>query len=93
MGLKKGQTNNLKGRPKGIPNKNTSVLPSFLDYLVDKGFDRFEEELNKLKGAEYVKAFLTIAKIMKHSRTDLRANEKLIEIFNKKINENGSIKQ
>jgi len=89
MGLHKGQCNNRKGRPKGAINKDKALVSAFLDHLVESGFSRFTEELNKLDGKDYIKVFLSIAKIMAHDKSHVQANEKLIELFNQKIKENG----
>jgi len=89
MGLHKGQCNNRNGRPKNSINKNKALVSSFLDHLVECGFSRFTEELNKLNGKDYIKVFLSIAKIMAHDKSHVKANEKLIELFNQKIKENG----
>jgi hypothetical protein len=90
MGLPKGRTNNLKGRPHGSVNKNKALVSSFLDHLIDKGFDRFEDEINKLNGKEYIKVFLSISKIMSHDKSHIKANEKLIDFLNSKIKQNGT---
>lgn len=92
MGLKKGQCNNLKGRPKNSVNKNKALVTAFLNYVIDNGFDKFNKEINKLSGKEYIRVFLSIAKIMSHDRSNLVANEKLIELFNNKIKQNGNNK-
>lgn len=89
MGQPKGKTGNPNGRPKGTPNKNKALVTAFLDHCVDCGFARFTEEINKLDGKEYIKVFLSIAKIMAHDKSDIKANEKLIELFNQKIKNHG----
>jgi|APGre2960657404_1045060.scaffolds.fasta_scaffold167091_1 hypothetical protein len=90
MGLPKGRSNNLNGRPIGSVNKDKALVTSFLDYLVDSGFEKFEIEMNKLKGKDYIKIFLSIAKIMSHDRSHVQANEKLIQFFNQKIKQDGT---
>jgi len=45
MGLKKGQTNNPGGRPKGAPNKVSSELKGWVSDLVDKNKKQFEKDL------------------------------------------------
>jgi hypothetical protein len=77
------------GRTKGTPNKTTALVKTVCDYIVDSGFEKFKNELNKLSGEKYVDAFLKIAKIVTDDTTKLAANEKLIELYNQKINQNG----
>ncbi len=62
MGLKKGQTNNRNGRPKGVPNKRTAIIKALCDYIADNNIAKFEQELNSLKGKDYVNAFFKISK-------------------------------
>ena len=65
------------------------LSPVFIDIEIDKNFIKFNDELNKLNGKDFISVFLKLAKIMKHKNTGLKANEKLIELFNQKIIANG----
>ena len=48
MGLKKGMTNNRKGRPAGKPNRISSDLKSWVSALLDDNRQVFENDLKKL---------------------------------------------
>lgn len=50
------------GRKKGIPNKKkkSDQWDYFSNYCIKGGLIRFRKELNKLKGKQYVDAFLTL---------------------------------
>ncbi len=49
MGLKKGQTNNLKGRPKGKPNKITADLREWINDLLQDNRAQFVRDLKKVE--------------------------------------------
>ena len=49
MGLKKGQTNNKSGRPKGIPNRATQDLRDWIDVLLNDSRDLMISDLGKLE--------------------------------------------
>lgn len=51
-GLKKGQTNNPNGRPKGTPNKVTSDLRDCVKVFVDKNMKNMQVEFDKLEGKD-----------------------------------------
>jgi len=89
MPFKKGISGNPKGRPKGAINKNKALIENFIDIQIDKNFVKFNDELNKLEGREFIKVFMRLAKIMSHDKSHLKANEKLLELFNQKIKQNG----
>ena len=55
MGLQKGQTNNLNGRPKGSTNKRTQQWEKFAEWFMTDGMDRLQEEMGKLDGKEFVR--------------------------------------
>ncbi len=64
MGLKKGTTNNPKGRPKGTPNKTTSELKEWVNNLLDKNKIQFEKDL---KAVEPEKRLAIIEKLLQYS--------------------------
>lgn len=50
----------LGGRQKGVTNKTTSKIRDFLLYVTDNNRERFEQELLKLEGKDYVQSFLQL---------------------------------
>lgn len=90
MPFKKGISGNINGRPKGSVNKNKALIESFIDNQIDKNFAKFNDELNKLNGKEFIEVFIKLAKIMTRENTHVKANEKLLELFNEKIKQNGT---
>jgi hypothetical protein len=52
MGLKKGQTNNVAGRPKGKANKVTTEMRTWLSGLIDKNRRQFESDLKRLEAKD-----------------------------------------
>ncbi|MDH6342927.1 hypothetical protein M2480_002047 [Parabacteroides sp. PFB2-12] len=46
--MKKGQTNNPNGRPKGVPNKITGELKSWIQQVIDGNRVQFEKDLKEL---------------------------------------------
>lgn len=89
MPFEKGKSGNINGRPRGSVNKNKALIENFIDIQIDKNFSKFNDELNKLNGKAFIEVFIKLAKIMTHENTRVKANEKLIELFNQKIKENG----
>ncbi len=52
MGLRKGQTNNPAGRPKGIPNRLTKELRCTLKAVIDQELENLPEILDSLEGKD-----------------------------------------
>lgn len=48
------------GRSKGTPNKETTTIRHYISAITEGGRDKFEEELNKLEGKEYVNSFIQL---------------------------------
>jgi len=48
MGLKKGMTNNPKGRPKGAANKVSTSMRERINTFLDENFDLVQEDFKKL---------------------------------------------
>lgn len=49
MGLKKGQCNNRKGRPKGKQNKVTTSTKSWIQSIIDSSREQLEADMLKLE--------------------------------------------
>ncbi len=65
MGLRKGQTNNPKGRPKGSTNNISSELKEKLTGMLANNFESFEEDIKAIEKPEvranlYVKALALV---------------------------------
>ena len=62
------------GRKKGASNKNTALLDAFAKTVCEEGSDKFMRELKKLKGKQYVDAYLMLFEYVKPklSRTEAK---------------------
>ena len=49
MGLKKGQCNNLKGRPKGKANKVTTSTKDWIQNIINSSREQLEADMLKLE--------------------------------------------
>jgi hypothetical protein len=54
-----------KGKPPGTKNKKTTQWETFSEYCIKGGLAKFKSELNKLKGKEFVNAYLTLLEFHK----------------------------
>ena len=52
MGLRKGQTNNPGGRPKGTPNKVTIALRSRINDFLTDNWENLQNDFDKLEPKE-----------------------------------------
>ena len=57
MGLKKGQTNNLKGRPVGALGKIAPELRKNIAEFLENNFDEVVKEWKQLEGKEKIQAY------------------------------------
>jgi len=57
MGLKKGQTNNPRGRPKGKPNKATTDMRTWINELLNDNRDLFIKDLGSIEPYQRVAVF------------------------------------
>jgi uncharacterized protein (UPF0305 family) len=64
MGLKKGQTGNPNGRPKGVQNKVTREVKGWLSGLIDKNRKQIEKDLKALEPKDRL---LIIEKFMQYT--------------------------
>ena len=75
--FKKG--NNLgKGRPKGAENKEKKKLREMMTLVISNNFEKFNEEMGKLKGKQFIDAYLSMAEycLPKLNRTDMRVDDR-----------------
>ncbi len=52
MGLHKGNTNNLKGRPKGKPNKSTEELRGIVQAFIETNLETLQTNFDLLEPKE-----------------------------------------
>lgn len=88
MGLKKGQTNNPNGRPKGSKNKSTQQIRGMVTELFNEQFEQVQKDLEQLDAKSRLK-FLTdlmpyvlprLQTITQHNVTDIDSlSEKQLE--------------
>ena len=60
MGLKKGQSNNRKGRPKGSENKVNKPIREFITSFVDNNFDKIQEVYDSLEPKMKMKVLIDL---------------------------------
>ena len=58
--FKKGVSGNPTGRAEGTINRKTAIVRDFTDHMIAGGSEKFQRELNKLKGRDYVTEYLTL---------------------------------
>jgi len=80
MAYKKGESGNLKGKPKGIKNKTTEAARNLLLKLLDGQIQYVENEFDLLResnGKEYLKILATYLPyiIPKQTETQITVNE------------------
>jgi hypothetical protein len=65
------------GKVKGTKNKKTLILDSFAKNIIEGGMEKFNRELNKLRGATYIKAYMTLFEYVKPklARTELTGKD------------------
>lgn len=62
MGLKKGNTNNPNGRPKGMPNKITRELREWISKFIDENRAQVQKDWMKLEPKDRIQAFQSLLK-------------------------------
>ena len=73
MGAPKGNKFST-GRKKGGKNEKTQQWETFSEYCLNGGLKRFEQELNRLEGKDFVSAFTTLLEFHKPklARTEMK---------------------
>jgi len=64
MGLPKGRTNNITGRPKGTPNKITNELRQQFTLLLAENFDKLQSDIDALEPKDRIKVLLELSKFV-----------------------------
>ena len=68
MAFKKGQSGNLKGKPKGIKSEKTLILETFCEDIIEGGIGRFNEAMETLaekNPTKYIDAYLALLEYVK----------------------------
>jgi hypothetical protein len=76
------------GRTKGTPNKDNlgkKLFKVLCEYLIEENMQKFREELDTLKGKEFVNAFIQLYKIKPTELDRLDANDQMLLIFKEKL--------
>jgi hypothetical protein len=63
MGLRKGQTNNPAGRPRGKPNKTTDELRALVQQFIEDNIETLQTDFDKLDPAQRI---TFIDRLLKH---------------------------
>lgn len=84
---KKGVSGNPKGKPKGSRDAKTIQWESFSRYMMGEGLKKFEREMNKLEGKDYVMVVKDMMEYFKPklARTELtgKDGDALIKIYDR----------
>ena len=72
MGLKKGTTNNPKGRPQGSPNKITANLRQKIQDILENNWHTVEKDIKKLEPKDRL---FFIEKLLKYAVPTLQATQ------------------
>lgn len=64
MGLPKGRTNNINGRPKGTANKVTNELREKFTQLLEANFEKIQSDIDALEPKDRIKTILELSKFV-----------------------------
>lgn len=77
MGLKKGMTNNKKGRPKGTPNRVTGDLRTFVNDLLN---DNRKQIISDLKAVEPAERLRVYERLLSYALPKMQQSDSTIKI-------------
>lgn len=83
--MKKGETNNPNGRPRGSKNKINPVTRELLEKFVTENFEENMQDLLKLKKKDKVNAFISLLKYLVPTARDKEAEEENTKLVNNLI--------
>jgi hypothetical protein len=72
-----------KGRPKGTQNKTSMEAKSIINRIVDKSLEWAEEDIEKLRKKDPIRAFELAMKLMDYAYPKLKSIEMKAEVSNK----------
>jgi hypothetical protein len=73
MAFEKGKSGNPNGRKRGKPNKVTEEAKSIINRIVDKSLTWAEEDIEKLRKKEPIRAFELAMKLMEYAYPKLKS--------------------
>lgn len=81
MGLQKGQTNNLNGRPKGSKNKVTGDVKKFVQDILSKNCAQIQKDLQEVDAPTRLKFFVSLLPyvIPKQNQTNITSYDHLTD--------------
>jgi len=85
MAFKKGKSGNPNGRPVGAIDKDKRKIREIIDTVLDDNADRFQEELDKLKGPKFLDFYIKLLEyvVPKLQRQAIEIEpEKIVRTFN-----------
>lgn len=85
MGLRKGQSNNLNGRPKGTPNKATSKTREAFNQLIEDNLANLSIWIAEVAAEDPKSALDIISKLAEYTTPKLARTETKLEVDDKKI--------
>lgn len=73
MGLPKGRTNNIKGKPKGTKSKKTIQWDALGESIMNEHTERFNSSLNDLDDDKFMDMYIKVLEYFKpkQNRTDI----------------------
>lgn len=84
MGLPKGQTNNVNGRPKGVPNKSTTKTRDAVNLLIESKLQTLNKWLDEVAKEDPKGALDIMCKLMEYTTPKLARTETQLEVTDKK---------